>query len=178
MAIRRAFASCGPGLVTLAMSVGVASVAVAPVSAQVRRSARVANATPQIPDGRTSATATVRRPRTIVYSADGSAFLAGDGKSARSPGNLKWSSWSSSKAVATGADWHDNCAPSCAKGTYKAYRGTVVLSHPTKLGGRLVFTRMTVTYSGAHPPYLAYKSGVWLAHLRYSTKFGPAYFWN
>lgn len=116
-------------------------------------------------------------PREIYYTGDGSGFLAGRGGSARSPGRLRWISSTGSQATASGADWIDNCKPSCAGGTFRAYPATLRFSGPSVLGGRLVYTRMKVTFTGARPPYAAYRSGSWSAHLRYTAHPG-SYFWN
>jgi hypothetical protein len=119
-----------------------------------------ADSTPRtIASGEPGARALARRPGTIVYSGDGAAFLAGSGVSARYPGRLRWTSWNDTQAYGTGSDWHNDCTPSCVDGTFYAYPAYVHLYDPAYLGGQLIFTRMTVTYPHARPPYPAYRSG-------------------
>lgn len=118
------------------------------------------------------------RPASIVYSEDGSAYLAGRGTSARYPGRLIWTTWNTNQARGYGSTWLDNCKPNCAAGTYSSYRSNVRLYRPRMLGGHLVFTRMTVTFPASRPPYPAYRSGSWTARLSYSSSYGGAYFWN
>jgi len=119
----------------------------------------------------------VQRPREIVYTGDSSAFVAGRGGSARHPASLHWTAWAAAQASAPASDWHDNCRPDCASGSFRAYQAVLRLSRPAMLGGHLVFTRMTVTYTGARPPYPANRSGSWTASLRYSAKPDATYFW-
>lgn len=118
------------------------------------------------------------RPATIIYSGNGAAFLAGRGPSVRDHGGLHWTAWTASAASGSGSDWHDNCEPSCAQGTYSPYPATVELSRPRFLEGHLVYTQMTVTYLGRRPPYPAYRSGSWTATLRYSSAYGTSYSWS
>jgi hypothetical protein len=117
------------------------------------------------------------RPAQIVYSGDGTAFLAGQGTSARHPGRLRWTTWSTTRALGYGATWMDNCKPNCAAGTYFSYPSNVRLYRPRVLGGHLVFTRMTVTFPATRPPYPAYRSGSWTASLRYVSMYGSGYLW-
>jgi hypothetical protein len=71
-----------------------------------------------------------------------------------------------------GADWHDNCTPNCAEGTYSSYRANVHLDRPRVLGSYWLFTRMTVTYTDRRPPYPIYqKSSSWTMHLEYSRQY-------
>lgn len=115
-------------------------------------------------------------PKRIEYSGDGSGFLAGRGASSRHPGNLQWTTQSSSQAVATGENWIDNCKPDCAAGKFSGYPATVLLSRPAVLGGHRVFTRMTVKYTGRRPPY---GHGASLtARIKYTAQPDHTYFWN
>ena len=139
----------------------------------------MAAATPLVADNISppASRALARSPAQIVYTGDGSGFLAGHGGSARSPGRLRWTASTSSQARATGADWRDNCTPSCATGSFRAYPATVRLYRPAVLGRHLVFTRMTIKYTGARPPDRPYRNGSWTASLGYSAH-GSLYFWN
>jgi hypothetical protein len=123
-----------------------------------------------------------RRPFEIVYSADGSALLAGRGSGPSRPpahlsAGLKWLSWNSTEARGSGADWHDNCVPDCATGTYYRYPANMVAYRPRHLGGYLLYTRLTVTYTGARPPYPAYRKGFITFKLVYTPK-SQAFGWT
>lgn len=72
------------------------------------------------------------RPHMIGLSGDGSTFLAGARQHGRQSstnpgwaGHITWSSWTMTQAVGAGGEWHDNCRPDCAGGTYYV--------HPAKL---------------------------------------------
>lgn len=118
-----------------------------------------------------------RKPASVVYSGDGAAFLAGRGAAGHRPhfGKLRWTKWSRTEALAWGADWHNNCTPDCVDGTYFPYGANLKLYRPRMSGGRQVFTRMTVTYTGAHPPYPAYRHKSWTASLAHDQL---GYFWR
>lgn len=88
------------------------------------------------------------RPYIVVLSVDGSGLLGGF--SGRHPtestrgkpfGRLHWTTWNSTEGRASGAEWLNNCRPSCARGTYHAYKATVHVYDPGRSG---VFLRMTV----------------------------------
>ena len=117
-----------------------------------------------------------RRPALIVYSGDGAAFLGGLGASARNPARLHWMTWAPHQARAWGGEWHDNCTPDCADGTYFTYRANVHLYRPRIVGGYWVFTRMTVTYTGRRPPSPACQRSSWTMRLKYSAQY-DTYFW-
>jgi hypothetical protein len=93
-----------------------------PAAGSARTTPLVANS--QSADG--SGQGLVRRPALIVYSGDGAAYLGGLGTS-RHPGHLHWTTWGTKQARAWGGDWHDNCTPDCADGTYTAYKANVHL---------------------------------------------------
>ena len=95
-----------------------------------------------------------RRPPQLVYSGDGNAQLAGrHGIRSR----LRWDRWGAREAVGRGDDWHNDCNPDCADGTFYGYPARVRLYRPGHIANRPVFTRMTVTYTGKRPPYPAYR---------------------
>lgn len=84
------------------------------------------------------------RPAQIVYTGDSSGILGGF--SGRGPfahfGSLKWSRWSRSQAVGSGAVWLDDCQPSCAGGKFNPYAVKVHAFDPQS--GH--FTRLTLRY--------------------------------
>lgn len=116
-----------------------------------------------------------RMPAMIVFTGDGSGFLAGRGGSARHPGKLRFTSVTASQAVATGGTWLDNCMPSCAQGHFRDFRGTLRLYRPRKLGGKLVFTRFTFKFNGAPPPGPGFPNRSFTRKLALSSN--STYFW-
>jgi hypothetical protein len=42
--------------------------------------------------------------------------------------------------------------PDCAEGTFFAFRANIHVYRPREVGGYLLFTRMSVTYTGQRPP--------------------------
>ena len=153
--------------------IGVVAVALA---AGVGSQAAAAAAIPLAEAGETSAAhGLAYRPARIIYSGDGAAFLAGRGTSARSPGRLRWRTWNAAQALGYGATWQDDCKPDCATGSYFSYPSNVRMYRPRVLGGHLVFTRMTVTFPAARPPYPAYRSGSWTASLHFTSTL--SYYW-
>lgn len=132
-------------------------------------------ATPRAPSASGPANLLRRRPYSITYSGDGSALLAGR---SRIRAHLRWTTWTNRQARGWGADWHDNCTPDCARGSYHAYPAIVHLYRPRQVGGYRVFTRMTVTYTAKHPPYPAYQARSVTYVLRFSRLYGTSYFWR
>jgi hypothetical protein len=67
------------------------------------------------------------KPRLIVYTGDGSGYLAGrhSSQNNRDKGQLHWKSWGRHRAHATGWAWLDDCDPSCAEGTFHRHHATV-----------------------------------------------------
>lgn len=92
--------------------------------------------------------------------------------------HLTWTSWNLTGGRAWGADWHNNCTPDCARGTYFAYRANVHVYRPEHMAGHMLFTRMTVTYTGAHPPYPAYRHGSVTYTLHYAPTYGGDFWWS
>ena len=94
--------------------------------------------------------ATRGRPHLIVFSEDGSQFLAGYRKPGHfanvydgyfNTGKIHWTSWHRGRAVGVGAQWADDDYPSVGGGVFYLFHTRIVLSraeHGT-------FTRMTVT---------------------------------
>lgn len=111
------------------------------------------------------------KPKTIVYTGDGSGFFAGATKvSKRNFGRLRWTKWTSSEALGSGANWIDNCTPYCYNGTITGYPVTLKLTRPRVIGGHDVFTRLRVTYTGTQPPNTA-KAQTWKLQYRSTSKF-------
>ena len=83
------------------------------------------------------------RPASILYTGDSTAILGGwDGRGIAHPGHLKWSSWTTRRAVGSGAVWIDNCTPNCAHGIFVPDGAKVVASRA--VGGH--FTRLSLRY--------------------------------
>jgi hypothetical protein len=85
------------------------------------------------------------RPTQIVYTGDGSGVLGGFTGSGPFPrfGSLKWSNWTRSQALGSGAVWLDDCEPSCAGGEFAPYAVKVHAFDPR--AGH--FTRLTLRYA-------------------------------
>lgn len=115
------------------------------------------------------------RPNEIVYSGDGSSFLAGLGVAGRrpKPGKLKWSSWTGTAAVGTGEDWLNNCAPDCADGSFSQHAVDIKLYRPRAMLRVRVFTRMTVRYTHGTNPFTHKRSETFKL-----TAAGGQLFWN
>lgn len=115
------------------------------------------------------------RPKQIVYTGDGSGFLAGPGTAGRrpKPSKLKWSSWTTTAAQGTGDDWINNCEPFCAAGKFSQHAVTITLFRPRQLLGLRVFTRMRVHYTHGPNP-LTHKSTATFTLAR----SGKQLFWN
>ena len=114
-----------------------------------------------------------RKAVRIIYSGDGSALLAGPDEISR---HLRWTTWTATQGRASGADWHDDCIPDCARGTYTAYPASVHVYRPRVLGGYLLFTRMTVAYLGASPPYPAFRPASVTYRLDFQASYN-SFFW-
>jgi hypothetical protein len=110
------------------------------------------------------------RPKAIVYTGDGSGWLAG---AARRFAGLRWTVWSSAVARATGANWLDDCVPNCAQGRFTGYPVKILLSRPEFLRGHEVFKRLTGTYTKALPPHTHERSFTWTVGL-----VSGHYVWN
>ncbi len=115
------------------------------------------------------------RPKQIVYTGDGSGFLAGPGQAGRAPkpGKLEWSSWTGGAALGSGDDWLDNCRPDCADGTFSQHAVNIKLYRPRRMLGLPVFTRMTLHYTHGTNPF-THKSSETFKLVRASTQL----FWN
>jgi hypothetical protein len=120
-------------------------------SARQTRGARQINPTlPRVPtDLNTPRRELAIRPGAIVYTGDGTGLLAGT--SVRRPSHIRWTSWSTSSAFGQGANQLDNCVPSCAGGRFTGYPVRLEMWKPARLHGVLVFTRLTIWYTGRRP---------------------------
>jgi hypothetical protein len=113
------------------------------------------------------------KPKSIIYTGDGSGFFAGAQRVSKTNlGSLHWSKWNKKKAIGSGGNWLNDCKPDCAKGTFHGYPVTLKLTQPKLIKSRSVFTQMLVTYTGKLPAH-AVKTSTWkLAHS------GKLYFWK
>ena len=107
------------------------------------------------------------RPAIVGLVVDGSQLLGG--VTGRHPtestrgnpfGRLHWTTWTATEGRAQGAEWINNCRPSCGGGTYKAFKATVHVYDPSTTG---VFRRMTISAHSRRPKtYSAfYSHGRW-----------------
>jgi hypothetical protein len=113
------------------------------------------------------------RPPEIIYTGDGSGFLAGRGHSVRHDGKIRWTSYGATSAKGSGANWLDNCDPSCAGGKFSSYPVTLSVSDPSVVHGRDIFTRMIVDYTGKLPNGVKHNKQTWT--VKYSD---GGYFWK
>lgn len=60
---------------------------------------------------------------------------------------IRWKSWTPKTALGIGAMWVDPCHPYCAAQDSYPLPATLRLSDPQKLGGHLVFRKITITYT-------------------------------
>lgn len=80
-------------------------------------------------------------------------IACGDGNSRLT--SLRWSSWGTNTAVATGVNVVNDCKPYCAAGRFHAHPVIVRLDrpHPWKKNPRLEhYTRMSLSYTGSSRP--------------------------
>lgn len=112
------------------------------------------------------------RPAVIVYTGDGSGFLAGPGRvSRRNFGRLRWTSWTRSRASGSGANWINDCTPDCAQGHFHGYPVTLFASRPRTIAGHDLFTRLRVTYTGRRPSFVRSSTQTWKLEHRASVFF-------
>lgn len=109
------------------------------------------------------------RPDVVRYSGDSTGYLGGkDGDPNGEDfdfGTFPWGFWNTRHAGGVGVAWLNDCEPSCADGTFEAYRANVsvyrVRNHH--------FTRLLIkfTYHGRH-----------ITDLRKLQRFGNSYGWG
>jgi len=115
------------------------------------------------------------KPKQIVYGM-GELFAGATRVSKTNLGNIHWSKWTKKKAVGAGANWLDDCKPNCAKGKFQGFPVKLTLTRPRVVGGKHIFTRMTVTYTQNLPAH-AVKTTTWkVTHSK--TSVGTAFFWK
>jgi hypothetical protein len=87
-----------------------------------------------------SCTKASSKPRKIDLACDGTNVLV----------NLKWTSWTSSKATGAGTDALNTCTPDCAHGKRHEHAATVTLSRASACPGtkHKVFKRAVVAAKG------------------------------
>ena len=112
------------------------------------------------------------KPTRITITEDGYVYLAGPRRSAKRDDPLSWTRWTATSGHGSGFEWINNCKPSCVSGTFHSYPVNLKAWRPRPLTHRLVFTRMTVTYTGKLPPHTSQKTQVWKV-----TAQGKNYFW-
>lgn len=59
-----------------------------------------------------------------------------------------YTSWSPKLAEGRGTYVYNTCTPSCAAGTFKHHPVSFMLYRPKTVGGKKLFTRMSVSYAG------------------------------
>jgi hypothetical protein len=120
----------------------------------------MAQGLPRVPiyDGSTKAGDFQIKPYVIVYTGDGTGALGGPelghgNRLERAYGRLRWTSWTSEGARGYGDDRVDFCNPDCAAGKHNPYPINVMAFRPAVVHGRLLFTRVTVTYTRGRPVF-------------------------
>ena len=107
------------------------------------------------------------RPGKVGFTGDGTAFVAGNGTSARHPGQIHWKWWTGKSAKGVGRVWVNDCTPSCAKGHFHPDSGWIKANEPQ--GGN--FTHIAVHFRDNGHSYTDYR------RLRYvpGDPYDPAY---
>jgi hypothetical protein len=83
------------------------------------------------------------KPKSVIVACGDGAFQLA---------KLHWSSWTSSKATATGVAKVNSCKPNCASGNFKSYSVKVTLKKPKTCSGARVWHKLYVTFlNGKHP---------------------------
>jgi hypothetical protein len=83
----------------------------------------------------------VRPPKITITCADANFYVTG----------LRWSSWTSKRAVGKGTAHVNDCRPYCAAGKFHTYGITIALSQPTGCRGHSVFKLLTWHFGRAKP---------------------------
>ena len=65
--------------------------------------------------------------------------------------DLVWTSWTTTSASGSGRLWENNCAPSCALGTFGYYPASITLSGPVTTAKGVLFSRLSVNYTTTGP---------------------------
>lgn len=131
---------------------------------------------PKLPDasGHLSNSQFQVKPSSILISGDGSFYFDGRKESHNHAAPLKWTGWTATGGLGSGFNWVNNCRPNCAAGTFHLYPVKLHAWQPKKVGGRLIFTRMTVTYTSGWPSTVPSKTDVF--KVGYTS--GGVYLWK
>ena len=100
------------------------------------------------------------KPASIQIAGDASFYYSGRKESHNRAGALKWTSWTATGGRSSGFNWVNNCKPDCASGKFHQYPVKLRVWRPRHLGGYLLFTRMTVTYTNGRPSSVPHKTEV------------------
>ncbi len=65
--------------------------------------------------------------------------------------DVTWATWGATSATGKGELTVNTCTPDCAAGNLENRPISIELSHPARLDGFLLFTRMDITFEGANP---------------------------
>jgi hypothetical protein len=112
----------------------------------------------------------VRRPSFLGLTPTDGEIVAGDRRSFRDPGSIRWTSWTKSTADGVGALWVDTCLPSCAGGKEDRYAVSIKASDPRRGRFTLLSIRRPhhskpliykVTYAQGFGGEFDYVSGAW-----------------
>ncbi len=119
---------------------------------------------PGLPTGLGDGKQLVVRPVEIVYTGDASGVLGGFDGTGRDGhfGHLRWSQWTPTRAVGSGAVWAQDCY--CARGRFIPYAVAVRASAPKRghftvltlryrYHGKRVIDRLTVVWNGSFYEY-------------------------
>ena len=110
------------------------------------------------------------RPGRIDYSGDGTGILSG-GEVTTLESSLRWSSWTSRRALGRGDDLISHCqASGCLPGQIRAYPIRLEAWRPAGLHGQRVFTRLTIWYT-ARPPAGVLAEGARSTHYTFSARY-------
>jgi hypothetical protein len=70
--------------------------------------------------------------------------------------NATWSSWSSTGAKGSGEVLVNSCEPTCVSGTFAHYPAVLQLGRPERVGLRVYFTELMISFTGRSPGRDAY----------------------
>ncbi|MFF5794314.1 hypothetical protein ACFY5D_19890 [Paeniglutamicibacter sp. NPDC012692] len=68
--------------------------------------------------------------------------------------DLRWESWGSEEARATGTYFEKECVPNCAQGMLQGYPVRVEADEARHAGTAVIYERLTVRFEGARPQWL------------------------
>ena len=72
---------------------------------------------------------------------------------------LRWATWTTTRAVATGVWEQNDCEPDCARGTFHDYPVRLTLSQPMDKEGRRIFGTAVAEFTGRRPAYPSAATG-------------------